>query len=320
MNLKEMCHPLFQYVCSLYLHHENGKVFSEEQVRSEVRHCFESMHESVIGNTILADQLSKIELPLIFFVDYMIKEGPFEFSKNWVELARDFNELSGDEKFFDILDETLSDPSPSATERISIFYTCIALGFYGCYSSDPKYLERKIKICALRINLNSEASQSQPFGKNVYETVLKENRFKDPRKVTRAILVAVILIFISVVVANMIYFNNALNKTRERFHNIEDKVLDEHRPKRPEFLKIEQNMRDAEEQQKKSDNQKSSTGQQDQSNQKRYPTDQIEQASWFSAYRAGSQLDENYDPEKDNQKNKDNKNLNRKTVPAPEEK
>lgn len=296
MNLKQICHPLFQYVCSLYRHQEKGQEFPEDQVRSEVRHCFDSMHDAVIGNTILADQLSKIELPLVFFVDYMIKEGPFAFSQNWVELARDFNELSGDEKFFDILDETLSDPSPSATERIAIFYTCIALGFYGCYASDPKYLERKIKICALRINLSSETALKQPFGTDVYKTVSTENLFRDPRRVTRTILLVVMLIFISAIAANMIYFNMIVNKTRKRFHSVEKMIINRHRPQSPQFLK----MMNAEDQ--KQLDQKTttpSTPKADQAPIKKYPEDEIRQSSWFPAYKAGAQLDEDYHPKKE---------------------
>lgn len=294
MNLKEICHPLFQYICYLYRHQEKGQELPEDQVRSDIRRCFDAMHDAVIGNTILADQISKMELPLVFFVDYMIKEGPFAFSQNWVELARDFNELSGDEKFFDILDETLADPSPSATERISIFYTCIALGFYGCYASDPKYLERKIKICALRINLNSEMASQQPFGTDVYKTVSKENLFKDPRRVTRTILLVVMLIFISAIAANMIYFNMIVNKTRKRFHSVENIIINRHRPQTPQFLK----MMNAEEK-KEFEKQISLSKKTDQAPPRKYSEDEIRQSSWFPAYKAGSKLDEDYHPQKE---------------------
>ena len=73
----------------------------------------------------LAAQYDKIELPLIFFADFMVKEGGYNISKKWKELAFDRNELGGDEKFFDLLEETLKDPSPAATDRLAVFYTCL---------------------------------------------------------------------------------------------------------------------------------------------------------------------------------------------------
>lgn len=301
MNLKQVCHPLFQYICSLYRHQEKGQVPTEEKVRADMRHCFESMRDSVLGNTILADQLSKMELPLIFFVDYMIKEGPFEFSQNWVELARDFNELSGDEKFFDMLDETLADPSPSATERISTFYTCIALGFYGCYASDPIYLERKVKICALRTGLDGGMSLTQPFGRPVYETVSKENRFKKPGRAARPFLIVALILLISAIIANVIHYNMLVNTTRKRFHAIVNPGIASRLRKSQQFIQIERTRGNSENQQKKS-----TQGNSTKPKLRQYPQDEIQQSLWFPAYKAGRNLDEHYDVKKENSKKSEN--------------
>ena len=58
-----------------------------------------------------------------------------------------------DEKFFDLLDETLNDPSPEATERLVIFYVCLGLGFTGWYANQPEYLRRKMETIAKRIGV-----------------------------------------------------------------------------------------------------------------------------------------------------------------------
>ena len=302
MNLKQVCHPLFQYVCSLYRHHENGQVPPEDKVRADMRHCFESMRDSVLGNTILADQLSKMELPLVFFVDYMIKEGPFEFSQNWVELARDFNELSGDEKFFDLLDETLADPSPSATERISTFYTCIALGFYGCYASDPNYLERKMKICALRTGLDGGASLKQPFGDRVYKTVSKEKLFKEPGRAARPFLLVALIVLISAIIANFIHYNSLVNTMRTRFHAIVNPQMATRQQKSQQFLLIEQTVVKAKHQHKKSKDLKATPPTPAKTPIKQYPQNEIRQSSWFPAYKEGTNLNEHYNVKKENSK------------------
>ncbi|NOY76019.1 MAG: hypothetical protein GXP32_09570 [Kiritimatiellaeota bacterium] len=316
MNLNQVCHPLFQYICSLYRHQENGQVPPEDNVRADVRHCFESMRDSVLGNTILSDQLSKMELPLVFFVDYMIKEGPFEFSQTWVELARDFNELSGDEKFFDMLDDTLADPAPSATERISTFYTCIALGFYGCYASDPYYLERKIKICALRTGLDGGDSLRQQFGASVYKTVLREKRFKDPGRAARPFLLVALIVLISVIVVNLVHYNMLVNKTRKRFYDIVNPRIAESQQKSQPFFQISQTVVNAPQQQNQSTKLMVAPEPSPTKNKVRqYPQDAIRQASWFPAYEAGTKLNERYDVRKNNSK-KSEKGVSNPPVPT----
>ena len=65
----------------------------------------------------LKAQWQKIELPLIFFVDSMISESGLSLAASWNRnrLAYEGKEFAGDEKFFDLLDETLNDPSEEAT-------------------------------------------------------------------------------------------------------------------------------------------------------------------------------------------------------------
>jgi cytochrome bd-type quinol oxidase subunit 1 len=43
-------------------------------------------------------------------------------------------QLAGDEKFFDLLEETLNDSSEDASERLAVYYTCLGLGFMGMYT------------------------------------------------------------------------------------------------------------------------------------------------------------------------------------------
>ena len=59
--------------------------------------------------------------------------------------------MAGDEKFFDLLEETIKDRSPAANDRLAVFYTCIGLGFTGWYTSQPEYLRRKMKEIAARL-------------------------------------------------------------------------------------------------------------------------------------------------------------------------
>ena len=138
MTLLELCEPLFQYMCRLNRLARSGSALEMDQVRNDIKTIFEAMKAESLNIAALTSHYEKIELPLLFFVDFTIKESELVFAYDWYELGRERNELAGDEKFFDLLDENLEDTSGAATERLVIFYTCIGLGFTGVYTGDRK--------------------------------------------------------------------------------------------------------------------------------------------------------------------------------------
>jgi len=150
MNLLELCEPLFQYVCRLNRSGRKGGNYEFNQVRAELKALLADLKAKSATQVDLVPQFDKIELPLLFFIDFMVKESALPFAHDWKEFAFERNELAGDEKFFDLLEETLKDATPAATERLKIFYQCIGLGFTGWYTGQPEYLRRKMKEIAAR--------------------------------------------------------------------------------------------------------------------------------------------------------------------------
>ena len=134
MTLPELCEPLFQYVSRLSRLSRMGHSMEMGQVRSDIKRILEEMKAGASGTAELISKYEKVELPLIFFVDFMIKESKLSFATEWLELGRERNELAGDEKFFDLLDADLADPSDAANQRLVIYYTCLGLGFTGIYT------------------------------------------------------------------------------------------------------------------------------------------------------------------------------------------
>ena len=67
-----------------------------------------------------------------------------QFSPQWQKepLAFERNELAGDEKFFDLLEETLNDSSEEATEQLAVYHICMGLGFTGIYARQPEQLRK----------------------------------------------------------------------------------------------------------------------------------------------------------------------------------
>lgn len=155
MNLAELCEPLFQVVCRLNRSARKGLVTDYHQARAEIKALLADMRAKSAGTPGLAEQFEKIELPLIFFVDSMIAESGLSFARTWDQerLAEELQppQLGGDERFFDLLDETLADRSNAANDRLQIFYTCLGLGFTGYYAGQPEYLRRKMNEIHARV-------------------------------------------------------------------------------------------------------------------------------------------------------------------------
>lgn len=57
-------------------------------------------------------------------------------------MAKERNELAGDERFYDFLDQDLKDTSEEAVERLAVYYVCAGLGFMGMYQGQPDQIRR----------------------------------------------------------------------------------------------------------------------------------------------------------------------------------
>ena len=156
-ELEQLCRPLVRQLCAYWCYARCGEAPERKQVNEVLREHLIRIREKVEDNGRLKREFQRIEQPLIFFIDYTIKEGNFPFSEVWREIARDYNELSGDEKFFEQLAATLDDPD--SAEQLVMFYLFMGLGFDGCHAGDPEYIQRRMKVCAARFS----AGGAEPY-------------------------------------------------------------------------------------------------------------------------------------------------------------
>ncbi|MEO6435918.1 MAG: DotU family type IV/VI secretion system protein [Tepidisphaeraceae bacterium] len=206
MNLLELAEPIFQYVCRLNrLARKSGggntgetsfiaktpgqtptmpKVASLDYavVRSEVKAMFEDFLARSNSDMRLNVQARKVELALVFFVDSMISDSALPFAAQWNQnrLAYERNELAGDEKFFDLLEETMKDSSEDASERLAVFYNCVGLGFSGIYFRQPEYLRKTMLTIAPRIRHLVEADQTAKICPDAYEGIDSRDLVQPP--------------------------------------------------------------------------------------------------------------------------------------------
>lgn len=203
MTLLELCEPLFQYMCRLNRLARSGSNLEMDQVRNDIKKIFQAMKTEALNNPALTAQYEKIELPLLFFVDFMIKESKLVFAYDWYELGRERNELAGDEKFFDLLDENLEDTSDLAMERLVIFYTCIGLGFTGVYTGQPESIKRLMSKISARISGMIDADEKSYICPEAYENVDARDFVEPPS--TRLVGIGITLIGL-IVVWSIAYF------------------------------------------------------------------------------------------------------------------
>jgi len=163
MTPLELCEPIFTRICLLNrMGRAQGSFTSYDHLRSEIEQLLAGIRNSAEADPALKVQWQQLELPLIFFIDSMISESGLAVAAKWNgnRLAYDRNELTGDEKFFDLLDETLNDHSDEASQRLLVFYTCIGLGFSGWYSGQPEYLRGKMLDISQRVRTAMETDKT----------------------------------------------------------------------------------------------------------------------------------------------------------------
>ncbi len=211
MNLIELCEPLFQYICILNRAGRKGGNLEYNTVRSKIKVLFEDLRTRAATDPRLNPQYKKMEQPLIFFVDSMIADSKVPFAKVWDKerLAYSFNELAGDEKFFDLFDETLKEQGDEATERLSVYYTCIGLGFTGWYSGQPEYLRKKMLEVAPRIRSLIESDTTVRVCPEAYQNVDSRDLVEPPSSKMVMILIIFLVFLLTTLACNFFLFQEA---------------------------------------------------------------------------------------------------------------
>src|SRR5574344_2640122 len=100
----ELVKSVLLKVYNYYTFKKYGYEIKYQEVNDEIHSLFLNIKKQVDTDEILKRDYMQIEKPLVFFVDYILKESQFSFSRDYEPRARMYNELSGDDKFFDLLD------------------------------------------------------------------------------------------------------------------------------------------------------------------------------------------------------------------------
>lgn len=226
MTLLELCEPLFQYICRLNRSARKHGAYEMEQARGEIKALFAEMQNKAVATPGLRDQYEKVRLALVFFADFMVRTSSLSFAAQWKLLAEEEVKpiFTGDEMFFDLLDETLKDRTEAATERLAVFYTCMGLGFLGFYEDQPDVVQRKTKEIAGRIRGMMDAEDVQRICPEAYEATNTADLTTPPFRSLAPYVIAVIGLAIVVLCANFLSYKLKSGELVGALRSIKDKA------------------------------------------------------------------------------------------------
>jgi type IV/VI secretion system ImpK/VasF family protein len=197
MKLLELYEEIFQYIARLNRATKAQAHPEYARVRAEIKDLLDRPSRDSSSDVRLSNQVKRLELPIIFFIDNMICGSRLKFASQWAErrLAGERNELAGDERFFDLLEADLSDTSEEAAERLAVLYVCLGLGFTGMYVNQPDKIRSYTEQIFPRIRQWIDSDPRTKISEEAY-------RYTDMRQLTqppnnKIILVGISFIFVS---------------------------------------------------------------------------------------------------------------------------
>lgn len=221
MNLLELCEPLFHYVCFLNRSaRKGGGVFDQSYVRGELRQIFADLKKRAAAEPHLSSQYEKVELPLVFFTDAMIKYSKLPFALDWEDLAYERNELAGESKFFELLDRTLAERNEAANERLAIFYTCVGLGFTGMFTGQAVDLRKKMLEISSRIRGIVDLNTQSKICPEAYEHIDTRNLIEPPARSLGGIAIALVGLVLVLLAANYVLYKKNTNNLANSLEQI----------------------------------------------------------------------------------------------------
>jgi len=223
MKLLELYEDLFQYMCRLNRAAKTEAHPEYARVRGEVENLLKDVTRNASADVRLLNQTKKLELPIIFFLDNLICTSRLKFGPQWVDrrLAKELhNELAGDERFFDFLEQDLADTSEEAAERLAVFYVCLGLGFTGMYQGRPDQIRKYVEQIFPRVRQWIDSDPRTKISEEAY-------RYTDTRQLTeppsnKIILVALLFLFLCLSALGVFYalFASASGGLRESVSDI----------------------------------------------------------------------------------------------------
>jgi type IV/VI secretion system ImpK/VasF family protein len=215
MKLIDLYEDLFQYICRLNRVGKADAQLEYARVRSEIETLLSDVTRNASADVRLLNQAKKLELPMVFFVDNLVVTSRLKFASQWAEdrlAVRRHNELAGDERFFDFLEQDLTDTSEEAAERLGVFYLCLGLGFMGMYQGRPEQIRKYVEQIFPRIRQWIDSDPKTKISDEAYRCTDTRVLTEPPNN--KIIIVALVFVFLALT-ALAIYYGLYASASRQ---------------------------------------------------------------------------------------------------------
>jgi type IV/VI secretion system ImpK/VasF family protein len=212
MKLLETYEEFFQYICRLNRVAKTQAQPEYVRIRSEIKDQLEQLIRIASSEVRLLNQVKQLQLPTVFFIDYIIRTSRFKFATQWAEnsLAAERNELAGDERFFDLLEEDLKDTSDEAAERLAIYYHFLGFGFLGMYQTQPEQVRRYLEQGFPRVRQWMDNDPRTKISEEAYQHTDTRVLTEPPSKKIVLVAVAFAFLCLSVMLVYYAFYANAV--------------------------------------------------------------------------------------------------------------
>jgi type IV/VI secretion system ImpK/VasF family protein len=213
MKLLELYEDYFQYICCLLRAAKTQAHPEFTRVRSEIKELLEKAAQSAASDARLSAQVSKVELPLVFFADDVISNSQSRFAAEWAPkpLAEERKEAKGHERFFvDFLEADLVNSQEEASERLAIYYVCLSLGFHGIYRSHPEKILWYMEQIFPRIRQWMDNDPRTKISEEAYRHTDVRVLTEPPNTKIAAVAVAFLFVSLSVLVVYYALYADAV--------------------------------------------------------------------------------------------------------------
>jgi type VI protein secretion system component VasF len=124
-----------------------------------------------------------------------------------------------------LIEETLADRSEQASDRLTVFYTCLGLGFTGWYNGQPEYLRKKMMEVAARLRGKGlDADAGTKLCPDAYENINTANLIEPPGRSLVGIAIALVALLIVLFVTNVQLYRSSAGELQTSLRDVSTKL------------------------------------------------------------------------------------------------
>ncbi|MCP4176289.1 MAG: DotU family type IV/VI secretion system protein [bacterium] len=204
--LLKLCEPIFVQVCEVNRCGRVNKKLSYERIKESILNLLKDIDSQLKYGSEAFRQYKRIELAFLFFIDSMICESDSNINKKWDKnrLAYVQGELTGDEKFYKIMDELFNDFSSDSEACLNFFFACLCLGFTGVHRNNPVTVKYYFERILVRLPYLAKEEVDLKIGVNATDNVDSRNLsqrtwFSGPKLAIISLILCIVFIIFNTV-------------------------------------------------------------------------------------------------------------------------